>query len=118
MAIKPEYTYTKELCDILSAKSDAYYKQLEEMKEKFPLIALAHDLQIAMIKDLSRFRMSQETEIESIYTSLTREQPHLDDDHASRERVRQLEKCIARASTTDLLSVGDCFKAYGKRKGK
>lgn len=113
MKSKSKYPNIKALCEKFSNDSEKFQKQFVEMKKQFPLVAIAYGLQKAIIKDLSRFRMTEETELEIAYSALTLETPYINFALAQEQRIRAFEKCLGIAGTSDYVSLGDCFDSEG-----
>ena len=115
MKVKTKYKNINLLFEQLSKDSEEFKKQLEEMKKKYPLVALAYGLQKCIIKDLSKFRANELTVIENLYSALTKENPFMNDEviQMQEKLARRFDHCIGVAGTSNYISIGDCIGKYG-----
>ncbi len=107
-----KYKNINALCEKLSKDSAKLGKQLADVKKKYPLVAIAYGLQKAIIKDLSRHRLTKETQIEILYSALTNEKPYLNDDVIFEQRIQAFEHCLGVAGTSNYVTIGDCIERF------
>jgi len=110
----------KVFAEAISRDNELLQKQLQEVKEKHPLVMLAYRIQQAVITELTAPRFTADMEIGPLYIAIESDQTNSMArlQAEQKQRLADLKLCLLRAHTSDsssgeqYLAAVDCFETF------